>query len=43
MLVAHVPHQPIAELWEMEMDELRAWAGEAAALWKRLYLPRKRP
>ena len=42
-LVAHVLHQPIAELWEMEMDELRAWAGEAAALWKRLYLPRKRP
>ena len=42
-LVAHVLHQPIADLWEMEMDELGAWAGEAAALWKRLYLPRKRP
>ena len=42
-LVAHVLHQPIADLWEMEMDELRAWAGEAAALWKRLYLPGKRP
>lgn len=41
-LVAHVLHQPISDLWEMEMDELRAWAGEAAALWQRLYVPARK-
>ena len=39
-LVAHVLHEPLAALWDMELKELAEWAEEANGLCKRLYSAR---
>ena len=41
-MVAHVLHTPIGELWEMDLEELSAWADEAVKLQRRLYDFRRR-
>ena len=40
-VVAHVLHTPLGELWEMDLEELSAWADEAAQLQRRVYGRRK--
>ena len=40
-LVAHVLHEPLEALWDMELKELVEWAEEATGLCKRLYGTRR--
>lgn len=41
VIVAHARHQRIPDLWEMEIEELAQWAGEAEKLLRALHAPRR--